>query len=630
VTNDNPKLKKGCAMAQIIADRGDIDFVLYEQFHVEEFTRHPQYDSFNKKTFDLMISEARNLAIQEILPTFAEGDREGAKYENGQVKVPGCYHRPFQLMREGEWTAMTADPEFGGQGLPQCIAQAAAEYLVGANYAFTLYGFVGHAAGELIEYFGTEKQKKLFLKKMYTGQWSGTMQLTEPQAGSDIGAITTSAAKNADGTYSLSGNKTFITAGDQDLTENIIHPVLARIEGAPEGTKGISLFIVPKIWVNDDGSLAAPNDIVCTAIEDKMGIHGSATCSMTLGGKGNCRGLLLGEENKGLRLMFHMMNNARLAVGVIGFTCASSAYLYALNYARERLQGKDLAEILDPDAPQVPIIRHPDVRRMLMWMKAHVEGMRSLIYFVSTAFDKRDCADSDAEREYYQGLIDLLTPVVKSYCSERGFEVCVEAMQVYGGYGYMRDYPLEQLLRDCKIASIYEGTNGIQAMDLLGRKLGMKKGEVFMNYLAEMQKTVADAKAISGLQDLAAKVESAINRLGDTAMHMGQTALSPDLKIAFAFAKPFLDVIGDVSLAWMMLWRAAIALPKLEKIAGGPDTKARRQKPAKNKKAAFYQGQLQTANYFINAVLPIAIGRMEAIASSDASTLEISEASFGG
>jgi alkylation response protein AidB-like acyl-CoA dehydrogenase len=523
-------------MAQIIADRGEIDFVLYEQFCVEELTGHPKYKGFNKKTFDLIINEARNLAIQEILPTFAEGDREGARYENGQVKVPACYHRPYQLMREGEWTAMTADPEFGGQGLPQCVTQAASEYLVGANYAFALYAFIGHAAGELIEFYGTEKQKKLFLKKMYTGQWCGTMQLTEPQAGSDIGAVATSAVKNPDGTYFLSGNKTFITAGDHDLTENIIHPVLARIEGAPEGTKGISLFIVPKIWVNEDGSLGEPNDIVCSGIENKMGIHGSATCSMTLGGKGKCRGLLLGEENKGLRVMFHMMNNARLAVGIIGFTCASAAYLYALNYARQRLQGKDLEEILDPDAPQVPIIRHPDVRRMLMWMKAHVEGMRSLIYFVSMAFDKRACAADDAEREYYQGLIDLLTPVVKSYCSERGFEVCVEAMQVYGGYGYMLDYPIEQLIRDCKIASIYEGTNGIQAMDLLGRKLGIKKGAVFMNYLAEMQKTVAEAKKISGLEDLAAKLQTAINRLGEIALHMGKTALSPDLKVAFAFA----------------------------------------------------------------------------------------------
>ncbi len=617
-------------MAQVITDRRDIDFVLYEQFKVEELTKHEKFTEFNRKTFDLIINEARNLAVKEILPTFAEGDREGVRLENGQVKVPACYHRPYHLFREGEWTAMVADPALGGQGLPYCVSQAAGEYLIGANYAFTLYGVVGHAAGELIEVCGTEEQKRLFLKKMYTGQWSGTMQLTEPQAGSDVGALTTSAIKNPDGTYSITGNKIFITAGDQDLTENIIHPVLARIEGAPKGTKGISLFIIPKIWVNQDGSLGEPNDIVCTGLEEKMGIHGSSTCSMALGSKGNCRGLLLGEENKGMRAMFYMMNAARLAVGFIGFISGSAAYMYALNYARERLQGKDLEFIRDPDAPQVPIIRHPDVRRMLLWMKAHVEGMRSFIYYVGSLFDLQACSDDQEKIEHYQGLIDLLTPVIKSYCSDRGFEVCTEAVQVHGGYGYTRDYPVEQLLRDCKIASIYEGTNGIQAMDLLGRKLGMKGGLVFMNYLAEIQKITATARKIGGLEDLAARVDEAINRLGEIAMHLGKTALSADFKVAFAYAKPFLDVMGDVCMAWMLLWRATLAVPKLEKLAGGLDLKARQEKAGKNKETAFYEGQLQSAKYFINSILPITMGKMNAIETGDAATVDIPEASFGG
>ena len=617
-------------MAQVITDRRDIDFVLYEQFNAEELTNYEKFADFNKKTFDLIINEARNLAVKEILPTFAEGDREGVRLENGQVKVPACFHRPYKLFRDGEWTAMVADPELGGQGLPYCVSQAAAEYLVGANYAFTLYGVVGHAAGELIEVFGTEAQKKLFLKKMYTGQWSGTMQLTEPQAGSDVGALTTSAVKNPDGTYSITGNKIFITAGDQDLTENIIHPVLARIEGAPQGTKGISLFIIPKIWVNDDGSLGEPNDIVCTGLEEKMGIHGSATCAMALGSKGRCRGLLLGEENKGMRAMFYMMNAARLAVGFIGFISGSAAYMYALNYSRERLQGKDLESIQDPDAAQVPIIRHPDVRRMLMWMKAHVEGMRSFIYFVSTLFDRQACTDDKEEQAYCQGLIDLLTPVIKSYCSDRGFDVCTEALQVYGGYGYTCDYPVEQLLRDCKIASIYEGTNGIQAMDLLGRKLGMKGGVIFMNFLGEIQKTTGNAKNIRGLEELAAKVDEAVNRLGEIAMHLGKTALSADFKVAFAFAKPFLDVVGDVCMAWMLLWRATIAVPELEKRMGDLDLKARHEKAGKNKETAFYEGQFQTARYFINSILPITMGKMNAIEAGDASTVEIPEAAFGG
>lgn len=617
-------------MAQVIADRRDIEFVLYEQFNIAELTQYEKFAEFNKKTFDLIIQEARNLAVKEILPTFAEGDREGVRLQDGQVKVPACFHRAYKLFKEGEWTAMVADPELGGQGLPYCISQAASEYLVGANYAFTLYGVVGHAAGELVEVYGTAEQKRLFLKKMYSGEWSGTMQLTEPQAGSDVGALATAAVKNPDGTYSITGNKIFITAGDHDLTKNIIHPVLARIEGAPQGSKGISLFLIPKIWVNEDGSLGEPNDIVCTGLEEKMGIHGSSTCSMALGSRGKCRGLLLGEENKGMRAMFYMMNVARLAVGFIGFISGSAAYLYALNYARERLQGKDLESVMDADAPQVPIIRHPDVRRMLLWMKAHVEGMRSFIYLISSLIDRQTCSDDVEEREYSQGLIDLLTPVIKSYCSERGFEICVEAIQVYGGYGYTREYPVEQLLRDCKIASIYEGTNGIQAMDLLGRKLGMKSGVVFMNFLQEIQKVTGQAKKVKGLEHLANRVDEAVNRLGEIALHLGKTALSPDFKVAFAYAKPFLDVMGDVCMAWMLLWRATIAVPKLEKLAGGLDPNARVAKAAKNKDAAFYEGQLQSARYFINAILPITIGKMDAIEASDPAAVDIPESSFGG
>jgi len=617
-------------MTQVLTDRRDIDFVLYEQFDVEEFTRHEKFQDYNKKTFDLIIKEARTLAVKEILPTFAEGDREGVKFEKGRVSVPACYHRPYKLLREGEWTAMIADPDLGGQGLPRCIAQAASEYMVGANYALTLYGYLGHAAGELVEYFGTDDQKRLFLKKMYTGQWSGTMQLTEPQAGSNVGALTTAAVKNPDGTYCLTGNKIFITAGDHDLTENIIHPVLARIEGAPSGTKGISLFLVPKIWVNEDGSLGEPNDIVCTGIEEKMGIHGSATCQLSLGSKGNCRGLLLGEENRGLQVMFHMMNAARLDVGFIGFVCGSAAYMYALNYAKERLQGKDLEKLADPNAPQVPIIRHPDVRRMLMGMKTHTEGMRSLLYYVAGLFDRQTCSADEKEIAYLQGLIDLLTPVVKSYCTDRGFDICVEAMQVYGGYGYTRDYPIEQLLRDCKIASIYEGTNGIQAMDLLGRKLGMQQGAVFMNFLQEIQNTVAKAKEIPVIAELAERVDDAVNHLGQAALHLGKTAMSPDVRVAFAFAKPFLDVVGDVCLAWMHLWRALEAVPQLEKRAGSLDPAARSAKAVKNKEAAFYEGVLQSASYFINAVLPGTQGQMKAIKAADASAIEIPEAAFGG
>ncbi len=617
-------------MAQLISDRRDIDFVLHEQMGVDWLLETAQYDDMNRKMFDMIISEARTFGIKEILPTYAEGDNPGAQFESGAVKAPECFRRPHSLYVENEWLSLTEDPEYGGQGLPTVIATAASEYLVGANFAFTAYGTLGHGSGKMVELFGTEKQKKLFLKKLYTGQWGGTMVLTEPQAGSDLGALTTSAVKNEDGTYSITGNKIFITNGDQDLTENIIHPVLARVEGAPAGPKGISIFLVPKIWVNDDGSFGELNDVVCTGIEEKMGLHGSPTCSLAFGGKGQCKGLLLGEENQGLMIMFYMMNEARLGVGLQGFLHGSAAYLYAVNYARERQQGRDIAAGKNPDAPQAAIIKHPDIRRMLLWSKAHVDGMRSFIYYVANCFDKLECVTDEKEKARYDGLIELLTPLVKAYCSDKGFDICIQAMQIYGGYGYTKEYPVEQLARDCKIASIYEGTNGIQAMDLLGRKLGMNKGATFLDFITEIKKTVSLAEEVPGLSALAASVSAAADELAQTAVRMGKTALSPAFKTAFAAAYPFLDAMGDVIMAWMLLWRATVAAPALEKIVKDLEGEARQKKIAKNKNAAFYDGQVKTAAYFIDSLLPITVGKMNAITGEDHTIPEMDDRSFGG
>ena len=493
---------------------------------------------------------------------------------------------------------------------------AANDYLVGANYAMMMYAGLTHGAALLVETFGTEKIKQLFLKKMFTGEWTGTMLLTEPEAGSDVGRLTTTAVRNDDGTYSISGNKIFISSGEHDLADNIIHPVLARIEGAPAGTKGISLFLVPKIWVNDDGSPGAFNDVVCTGIEEKMGIHGNATCSLTLGGKGQCRGYLLGEENKGMRAMFLMMNEARLLVGMQAMTCASNSYLNAVNYARERLQGRHLLQMMNPDAPAVPIIQHPDVRRMLITMKAYVEGMRSLLYFICSLTDKRNTAASEEEKARLQGMIDLLIPIAKGYVSDRASDVCNLGMQVYGGYGYIREYPQEQLVRDCRITQIYEGTNGIQAMDLLGRKLGLNKGKPIMDLMGEVQRTMTRAKEVASLKPLAEILEKALNRLAEVAMHLGATAMSPQVLTAFAFANTFMDAAGDVVMGWMMLWRAVIASLQLN--AG-----------AKKKDESFYQGQVKSAEFFIQAILPVTMGKMDAIMGGSAAAVEIDEKSFG-
>ena len=604
-------------MAQYIADRRDIDFVLHEQMQVGDLSRTELFADFTNKAVDMIVSEARNLAIKEILPTRAFGDREGCRFDNGNVIVPESFHRAYELLKEGEWVAMTEDPEWGGQGMPTTVALAANDYLVGANYAFMIYLGLTHGAGRLIETFGTEQQKKRFLQKMYTGEWAGTMVLTEPEAGSDVGALTTSAVKNDDGTYSITGNKIFISGGEHDLSENIIHPVLARIEGAPEGTKGVSLFIVPKIWVNDDGSLGEPNDVVCTGIEEKMGIHGNGTCSLALGGKGNCRGMLLGEAHKGMRAMFQMMNEARLLVGLQGLACASSAYMYAVNYSKERVQGKNLLQIMDEDASSVPIIQHPDVRRQLMVMKVYVEGIRSLLYYVGMCEDRVKITDDAIEKLTYQGIIDVLIPIAKGYVTDRAFEVCSHGVQVYGGYGYIKDYPMEQLLRDCRITMLYEGTNGIQAMDLLGRKLGLNKGKPVMDLLGKIQETIAMAKETRGLEDFAGKLEAAVNKLGEVALHMGTMAMSPKVLSAFAFAHPFMEVCGDVVMAWMLLWRAAISARNLE---NNP----------KKKDVVFYEGQIKSAEFFIYSILPITRGKMKAIMAFNGAAVEIPEDSFGG
>jgi alkylation response protein AidB-like acyl-CoA dehydrogenase len=604
-------------MAQQIADRRDVDFVLHEILHVEELSDHEIFAEFNKKTVDLIIAEARNLAIKEILPTQIDGDREGAHFDAGKVTIPASFHKAWELFKEGEWVALIEDPKWGGQGMPRAVALAASDYMNGANFAFMMYAGLTHGAGKLVETFGNEEQKELFLKKMYTGEWTGTMLLTEPEAGSDVGALTTSAAKNPDGTYTITGNKIFISSGEHDLAENIIHPVLARIEGAPEGTAGISLFIVPKIWVNEDGSLGEPNDVVCTGVEEKMGIHGNATCSMSLGSKGKCRGMLLGEENKGMRNMFLMMNEARLLVGIQAFACASAAYMYAINYARQRVQGRHLLNMMDKSAPSVPIIQHPDVRRMLLTMKVYVEGMRSLLYYVGMCDDRIDVAENEEEKAKYQGIIDLLIPLAKGYVSDRAFDVCNLGVQVYGGYGYIKEYPMEQLLRDCRITPIYEGTNGIQAMDLLGRKLGLNKGKPIMDLMGEIQNTIATARTHAKVEAYAGKVETALNKLGEVALHLGKTAMSSEVMTAFAHAYPFMEVSGDVVMSWLLLWRATIAAEKLEN-------------GAKKKDAAFYEGQLKSAEFFVHCVLPVTLGKMDAILATNSAVVDIAEDSFGG
>jgi len=581
-------------MAQVISDKRDIEFVIHEQLDAQKLSKlNENFADFNKKTIDLIISEAKNFAVKELLPANKEGDAQGCTLENGKVTTPDSFKQLYEIFNEGEWLAVTENPEWGGQGMPRTVASVVAEYFNGANFPFMMYPGLTQGAGHLVEKFGTKEQKNIYLKNMYTGKWSGTMLLTESGAGSDVGALETKAVKNDDGTFSITGEKIFISGGEHDLTENIIHPVLARIEGAPEGTKGISLFLVPKFRVNEDGTLGEFNDVICTGIEHKLGIHGNSTCSLSLGSKDNCIGTLLGEENKGMKAMFLLMNEARRLVGFQGFACATAAYMYALDYAKNRIQGKNLLEFMNPDAKSVSIMKHPDVRRQLMMMKVNVEGMRSLLYFVQYCADMALHAPTQEEKEKYDGFVEVLTPIAKGYVTDRSFEICSTSMQIYGGYGYIEEYPISQLLRDCRITLIYEGTNGIQAMDLLGRKLGL---------------------AIPELENMTVKVEEAINKLAEVAIHMGQTAMSEKALNAFANAHPFQDATGDITMAWMLLWRATIAAQKLEK--------------AKKKDKSFYEGIIKSLQFYVDTQLPITLGRFNALMNTSSAAIDIDENMF--
>ncbi|PIE67890.1 MAG: acyl-CoA dehydrogenase [Deltaproteobacteria bacterium] len=601
-------------MAQILADRRDISFVLHELYEIGNLSQHEKYADFGPKVIDMVVNEARTLAVKEIYPTWKTGDEEGCTYTNGEVTTPEGFKAAWDLLVEGEWLAMDRNVDWGGQGMPETLAMAAREYLTAANMALLMISILNHGSGKIIEIFGNDKQKALYLKKVYSGEWGATMLLTEAEAGSDLSALTTTATKNDDGTYSLVGNKLFITAGETDLSENIIHPVLARIEGAPAGSKGISLFLVPKFWVNDDGSLGERNDIVCTGIEEKMGLHGSPTCTMSLGSKGKCIGTLLGEENKGLMSMFYMMNEARLSTGTQALSCSSASYLHALDYARTRMQGPMMGA---KEKKQVAIINHPDVRRMLMNMKMFVDGMRSLHYYIASREDFKQFVDDPAEKEKMQNVIDILIPIAKGYVTDRAVEVCNIGIQIFGGYGYTKEFPVEQLLRDVRITAIYEGTNGIQAIDLLGRKLGMKGGQLLTDLMTEMKKTIDLAKGMDPLKALAEKTETVMQEWENAARHLSETASGPNMLKGYAHACPLMQITGDVVMAWLLLWRAVVAKQKLNG-------------KVKKKDIAFYEGQVQTAEYFIRTVLPVTTGLVNTVLDTCGVAVELEDASFGG
>jgi len=612
-----------------LVDSRDLRFVLFEALEADKLSKYEKFAGFDKDTYEATLELAEQLAVEQVYPANAEADKTGAKYnpETKSVTVPERFKTAMALYRESGFSGLSNGPEWGGMGMPETIYRAVMEYFCSAGVAFSSYDTLKVGACNLIINHGSDELKKIYVEKMVSGQWGGTMCLTEPAAGSDVGALKTRAVKQADGTYRITGQKIFITAGDNDLYENIIHPVLARIDGDPPGTPGISIFVVPKYHVNPDGSIGKPNDVTTTGIEHKMGIKGSATCSLSFGDNDKCVGYLLGQERQGMKIMFQMMNEARLDVSQQALGTASSAYMHAITYAKNRIQGADSAK--KGDFTSVPIVKHPDVKRMLLWMKSQVEAMRMLTLLAAYSADMSHVEKGDAAKEA-SALLDFLIPLCKAGNSDLAWLVTSEAMQVYGGYGYCSEYPVEQLARDCKILAIYEGTNGIQSMDLTMRKLLMNPEmynyKVFKKRIAE---TMAKAKGVVDEKYIAA-VKTAVGKMDQTVQKLAELRDQKKILDILAIATPLQQAMRMVAHAWMHLWSLSIAIPKLKAIAGDVAGEKVVAKVKDNAEAAFYYGKVLSDRFYLGSELKHLYGFLDYITAGESAVGESFEDVFTG
>ncbi len=606
-------------MAEFRFDRRDVEFVLFEHLKIGSLCGLGPYAGQDVESYESILGAAYDLAKEQLWPINAESDRIGARFSAGKVTVPECQKTFHKTFVENGFVGMANSPDWGGMGLPNLLSIACNEAFVAGCMAYTLTPMLTRGAARIIESHGADWMKKLYLEKMYSGAWSGTMCLTEPQAGSDLAAVKTKARRDGD-SFLLEGTKIFISSGDHDFTEQIVHPVLARIEGAPAGIKGISLFLVPKVVPNADGTLGAPNDVACGNIEHKMGIKASPTCTINFGENGTCRGWLIGQENNGIIYMFQMMNEARLEVGLQGLGLAGAAYMQALSYAQERVQGVSLKGApREPGAKPQTIICHPDVRRMLLGMKAQVEGMRALVYETARHMDLAESLPTEAERKRADGIVQLLTPICKAYSTDMGFRVTEDAVQTHGGYGYCQEYPVEQMLRDMKITSIYEGTNGIQAMDLVGRKLTLDGGALFKEYATGLSAFIDANAAHAVIGPWIAKLAAARDQLVASTKTIGKALAGGDPMYAFLVSTPYLRQFGDVACAALLLEQALVALEKL----GPGDLASHRTKAESDEQVRFYVDKLSTVQFFVHTYLPRAASYAETIVSGDRSALEI-------
>lgn len=598
-----------------LVNRRDIDFILKDQIGYQRLLELSPFKDYTTEMFDMILDQGLKFAQAEIAPLNASGDKEGCHFDGKNVKTPKGYKEAYQKFAENGFIGLDVPTTYGGQGLPVTVNMPVAEFFSGASVAFTMYPGLTRGAAHLIEAFGSDELKNIYVSKMYNGTWAGTMCLTEPQAGSAVGDIKTVASPQKDGSYKIKGGKMFISSGDHDLTENVIHLVLARIEGDQEATtKTISLFVVPKICIKKDGILGESNDVKVVNIEHKMGIKAQATCTLAFGDSDRCVGYLVGQPRTGMKQMFQMMNEARLLCGMQGLSIAGAAYEQALKYAKDRIQGQGKA-----------IITYPDVRRMLMLQRCYVEGLRSLLYHTGFYIDMGKHHEDKEKREYYEGFADLLTPICKAFGSDMGFKVTELAMQTYGGYGYISEYPVEQYMRDVKISSIYEGTNGIQALDLLGRKLAMKGGQVLQQFYSLLDEFVTKNQAEPALKDEISEFKKALDTVAQVAMGFMEMTGKGDFNYPMLSATGFLYMLSEVVLAYYLLDQAVIAHTKLTKLLTEKVDDPSRQKDfiKENDEAAYLDGKIKTARFFVHQVLPDVKARAKSIQSGDRSALEI-------
>lgn len=563
----------------------DIKFLLHDYFNFQQYNNMPAFAEATPDLLDAILDEAAKGAENIYQPLNLSGDQQGCRLEDGKVITPDGYRDAYNQYMEGGWQGMTGDTKYGGQGLPQTLGLILNEIMVSANWGFAMYPGLTKGATESISAWGTDEQKELYLPKMYSAEWTGTMNLTEPHCGTDLGLLRTRAEPQEDGSYKITGTKIFISAGDHDLTENIIHLVLARITGGPEGVKGISLFIVPRNSINEDGSVDGNNGVSCGSLEEKMGIHSNSTCVMNYD---DATGYLLGDKHKGMKAMFTMMNEARLGVAIQGLAIAEVANQNAVAYANDRIQGRALTGPENPEAKADPIMVHPDVRRMLMTNRAFIEGARAMSIWAGILVDTTREHPLEAEREKAEELLALVTPVLKSYLTDQGVEAASRALQCYGGHGYIREWGMEQFLRDSRIAPIYEGTNGVQAMDLIGRKLPANGGAAIRKFFEMVQTFIDDNKTSESLAKYIPHLEKALGRLQAASMWLMQNGMS-NPNNAGSGAHYYLNLMALVTMAYFWADMAKKASEMLE--AGEGDK-------------TFLENKLITADFFYGHMLP--------------------------